>query len=512
MSVLSRPRLLCRQSSAWRVLELVAEAPRRCGSCGEHAQQTCSCHRRKVLQRTAARHRLTYLLAGTVCTASWHIPPPERLCLDQALSTTQVSLITLPDELLGRILRRAWADKPPRPAAEEVRAAASLACVCRRVRAVLRAWPLPLALDFSAARLSAAQRTWLLDPAQALCVEAARFLVEEGSEFFSDIEEGSEEDPWEQPVLENFLALHSGTLLHLSGIPLRLVASVRQGERPALDLSGLRLLTGLGIYCGELGFQAYGGGTPAKHWWLWPECLPCALEELHLQAVHDEWLDALAWAPRPGAGLAERLPRLHTLRVMCVQVYGPFSIGEVIPLLEGFPSLPALEVEGSGADMEVHNTLFARVRSVRITAGYEVTLQGGWWDVATFVDRLCPAGLQAAALFVGESIKLPDPFLIPEGAPGAHVIVHAHEIVRALISRCGDRFAVEVGVPQNPQGWDKTKLCRLVWQRWPAPGAPGMQAARAAHERARAWVADAEQWVLEQVLQYEQEDEGVQYA
>ncbi len=80
-------------------------------------------------------------------------------------------LITLPDKLLGRILRRAWADKRPRPAADEVRAAASLACVCRRMRAVLRAWPLPLALDFSAARLSAAQRRWLLDPAQAGRVE-----------------------------------------------------------------------------------------------------------------------------------------------------------------------------------------------------------------------------------------------------------------------------------------------------------------------------------------------------
>jgi len=39
------------------------------------------------------------------------------------------------------------------------------------MRAVLRAWPLPLALDFSAARLSAAQRRWLLDPAQAGRVE-----------------------------------------------------------------------------------------------------------------------------------------------------------------------------------------------------------------------------------------------------------------------------------------------------------------------------------------------------
>ena len=56
--------------------------------------------------------------------------------------------------MLRRILRRAWTDRPLRPATAEVRAAAGLARVCRRWRALLRESPLPLALDFSAARLS----------------------------------------------------------------------------------------------------------------------------------------------------------------------------------------------------------------------------------------------------------------------------------------------------------------------------------------------------------------------
>ncbi len=110
-----------------------------------------------------------WLLAQQGCRAS----PLPRACVPRsgALLAAQASLIALPNELLGGILRRAWAVRPPRPAAEEVRAAAGLALVCRRVRALLRARPLPLALDLSAARLSAAQRRWLLDRAQAGRVE-----------------------------------------------------------------------------------------------------------------------------------------------------------------------------------------------------------------------------------------------------------------------------------------------------------------------------------------------------
>jgi len=243
-----------------------------------------------------------------------------------------------------------------------------------------------------------------------------------------------------------------------------------------------------------MGSQA-DDGTWAECWWLWPECLPGALEVLELPHLEYGWLGMLAWTPRPSAGLAERLPRLRMLRVTCVQYSGPVCLGAVLPILEGFSSLPALEVDGSGADMQVHDTLFGHVRSVRVTAGYKLFLRGGWWDVATYVDRLCPAGLQAAALCAG---KIPAPLLDPEGAQDVDVIVHVHEIVRALILRCGDRFAVEVGVPHNPQGWAKAQLCRLAWRRWPAPGAPDLPAARAAHERARAWVADAEQWVRQE--------------
>jgi hypothetical protein len=418
---------------------------------------------------------------------------PERVVLAQApLPSAQVPFIALPDELLRGILRRAWADRPPRPAAEEVRCAAGLASVCRRVRALLRAHPLPLALDFSAAPLSSAQRTWLLDPALAGRVEAASFQPEDAL--------------WEQSLFDELLAPHSRTLLRLSGVPLQLVACLSQQGRPDLDLSGLRL-TRLGIDCHDIDHLLFlDDDSPPGCLWLWPERLPGTLEELELLGLKGLWLEHLAWAAQPSAGLAGRPPRLRTLRVMCVEAEDPWCIYNV-PLLEGLPALPAFEVEeGSGKGFNVHGNLFARVRSVRIQGGGCVHL----WDdqniVATFVDRLCPAGLQAAELRATDCI---------DGAHGAHGADEGpvlYEIVREMISRCGDRFAVEVGFfdelydddekdEDEDEDEDEVEECcptvtqsRLAWRRWPAPGAPGLQAARAAHERARIWAAKTEEW------------------
>ncbi len=411
-----------------------------------------------------------------------HAAAPN-VCVDSgALLAAQASLTALPDELLVSILRRAWAETPwTADAAGEVRAAAGLACVCRRWRALLRAQPLPLALDFSGARLSAAQRRWLLNPAQAGRVEAADFFVAWRSSNY--VCKGSQAALWEQPVCDDFLARHGSTLLHLSGVPLRLVAPVSQGVRPALDLSGLRL-TRLGLDCWDIAAQV-DHGTWAQCWWLWPECLPGALEELELLDLHDQWLVSLAWAPRSGAGLAERLPRLHTLRVTCVQFDNPSIIGEVVPLLDGFTTPPHFEVF-SEKNVSVSSDLFARVRSVRIVAGSCVSVWAHRQDAATIVDRLCTAGLQAAELCAQDCICM-DP------SPGLLI----HEVVRELINRHSDRYAVEVGFfyqlyNDNEEYCPTTALFELAWRRWPVHGTPGLQAARAAHESARAWVANIE--------------------
>ena len=222
--------------------------------------------------------------------------------------------------------------------------------------------------------------------------------------------------------------------------------------------------------------------------YLWPERLPGALEELHLLSLYDNWLGFLAWAPRPcqdsGSGLAGRLPRLHTLRVMRLRrtAAPSFSIKRV-PLLDGFPVLPTFEVDagGSGTDIYADAHLFGRVRYVCIVAGGFLSLSN-YGKGATFMDCLCPAGLQAAELCAGNLCSLPsakDRF--------------EDDVVRELISRFGDRYAVEVGLHASPGEGYRDLISRLAWRRWPARGTPDLQAARAAHERARAWAAAAGQ-------------------
>jgi len=403
----------------------------------------------------------------------------------------QATLLALPDELLGRILQCAWAETPwSDDAAEEVRCAADLASVCRRMRELLRAHPLPLALDFRAEPLSAAQRSWLLEPAQAGRVEAADIYF--GFETHTDA-------LWLPPLLPDFVAQHSGTLLRLSGVPLQLVAPVSPGARSALaDLSGLRL-TKLGLNCCDLLHYLLRMDAPPPVC-VRPECLPGALEELELLGLHGRLLGwGLAWAPpQSGVGLAGRLLRLHTLRLACVRVMEPLQVAHVA-LLEGLAVLPAFDLDGSGAMVSVHSDLFEQVRSVRIVAGACVLLGGGqdFYDdgsdydsdhdhdgeMTVLVDRLCHAGLQAAELRGADYVAI----------SGSRKRSVTHEVVRNMISRYGDQFAVDVGGLDEPLGVDcgekGNTIHRLAWRRWPAPDAPDVPAARAAHECARAWAA-----------------------
>jgi len=390
-----------------------------------------------------------------------------------ALLTAQVSSVTLPDEVLVSILRRAWADRPPRPAAEEVRAAAGLASMCRRVRALLRTPPLPLALDFSAECLSSAQHHWLLGPMQAGRLEAASFHIEDAL--------------WQQPLLESFLSRHGRTLLRLSGVPLRLVATLSEEERPALDLGGLRVTT-LGIDC--RGRRSLMPVAEPICRLLWPECLPGALEELELVGLYGLGLEELAWAPHVGAGAAGLLPWLQTLRVETAEEGAPLET-DIIPLFDGLPGLPGFEIHEMHDYPNLDMGLFERVRDLRIVAAGRCGLL---FDLAIaeltlHVDRICNAGLQAVELCGEEGIVLKQ--LGASHDDGDSIVTC--EVVHDMISRYGDRFAVDVGGPEPPNkgSCDKSVICRLAWRRWPAPGAPGLQAAKAAHEHARAWAAEA---------------------
>ena len=354
-----------------------------------------------------------------------------------------------------------------------MRGAADLASVCRRWRELLRAPPLPLALDFSARPLSGAQRRWLLEPAQAGRVEAARLH--------------SEDAMWEQPLFEDFEFRHGCALRRLSGVPLRLVASKYQDSDPVLDLSGLRL-TKLGIDCYDIRHLCrLDDGSWAACLWLEPELLPGTLEELELLGLYGGWLGSLAWAPCVGAGSAGRLPRLQTLRVTTRKKKDNTLETDTIPLFQGFPGLPCFEVDDSHDDgLHLEVGLFGRVRRVRIVAGGFLALWDDQEDVAVFVDRLCHAGLQAAELCGKREVDL----MVPQGPYECAVTRH---VVRDMISRYGDRFAVDVGSagkPHDGRSWRRENLYRLAWRRWPAPGAPDLQAAKAAHEHARAWAAE----------------------
>jgi len=405
-----------------------------------------------------------------------HLPHTcVRLPRSGALLAAQASLVALPDELLRGILRRAWADRPPQDAAGEVRRAANLALVCRRMRELLRAQPLPLALDFSAACLRAAQRRWLLEPAQAGRVEAVSFHTEDAL--------------WEQPLLETFLALHGGTLLHLSGVPLQLVARASEVEGPALDMSGLRL-TKLGMNCNLhdlLGPRNWNSTPWPPHVCMWPERLPGTLQELDLLGLESSWLTFLAWAPS-SAGLAGRLSWLQTLSCTSKAYDAGSSVISSVPLLEGLTSLPHFEVAGMNIDL--CSATFDRIRSVRIVArGHLCVYESVNEDMAMFVDHLYHTGLQAAELCTEHHYIQLRP----------NLTASTPQVVHAMIDTHGDRFAIEVGISDKAiWPWRVSMLQRLAWRRWPAPGAPDPPAARAAHERARAWAAEGMERHLQQ--------------
>lgn len=99
------------------------------------------------------------------------------------------------------------------------------------------------------------------------------------------------------------------------------------------------------------------------------------------------------------------------------------------------------------------------------------------------MDHLCHAGLQAAELCGLHGIELCGAYRSDLGPSGPLM----YEVVREMISRCGDCFAVEADPGEGPEG--EAGLHRLAWRRWPAADAPDLPAAVAAHERARAWAS-----------------------
>ena len=175
-------------------------------------------------------------------------------CDSQHITRTQVfsRLAALPDHLLAAVLTHACSTAVDEyllllPAAAVVRDVAQLAHVCRRFRALLRAHPPLLSLDFRDP-LTLAQMAWLARETHPhFGVRAA---------FFRESNEEEASLWWEGPHLL-FLANQAPTLRELGGLPYHLVAeqgapvfepSPGSEPLPPLDLSG-SAITRLHLVC-----------------------------------------------------------------------------------------------------------------------------------------------------------------------------------------------------------------------------------------------------------------------
>ncbi len=294
-------------------------------------------------------------------------------------------LAALPADLLPRVVAHIWACRPARPAAEQVRHAVSLFGVCRRVRDALRADPLSLALDFSAAPLSECQRAWLAAPVRVGRIESAAFFRP------WRIASDEEERLW-RGGHEAFLAQHGRSLLRLTGVPLRLVATLDPSAPPALDLSGLRLTT-LGVDC------AVRRADGRRELWLAPGFLPQSLAELELRGVGSDGKGVvlgMGWASHPALRPDARVPALQRISVSGkttnMQLDG-------LALLQGLAAAPALSVDSGRSHLAVHARVLERMRSLHLRGApvcLDLAVRRGQYE--GLARSVCPPGLQSVTL------------------------------------------------------------------------------------------------------------------
>ena len=385
-------------------------------------------------------------------------------------------LATLPADLLPRIVAHIWACRPARPAAEEVRHAASLFGVCRRMRDALRAEPLPLALDFSAAPLSEGQRAWLAAPVRLGRIESAACFRP------WRIASDEEERLW-RGGHEAFLARHGRSLLRLTGVPLRLVATFDPSAPPALDLSGLRLTT-LGVDC------AVRRADRRRELWLAPGFMPQSLAELELRGVGLDGKGVvlgMGWATHPALRPDARVPALQR-----ISVSGETTNTQLndLALLQGLAAAPALSVDSGRHHLAVNARLLERVRSLHLRGDpvcLDLEVRRGQYE--GLARSMCRPGLQSVTLEAAADAVLfcfqINPYALSLGYPDApddqpHTFC---AVLRALLARRAGRFAFEVG----PLPGERSALRRLAWRAWPPRGSPAWPAAAGAHARAAAW-------------------------
>jgi hypothetical protein len=381
-------------------------------------------------------------------------------------------LAALSDDLLRGIFGLVWAGRPARPAAGEVQYAASLFNVCRCVRKALQAQPLPLTLDFSAARLNERQRAWLAAPVRVGCVQAVSV---------SD----NEEHLW-CGCYKGVLAHHGHSLLRLTGVPLRLLATLDQSVPPALDLSGLAL-TQLRVVCVLAPLLRHTHAQ--QRVWLAPGYWPQSLIQLTLLSKSreiDGLLGRVEWGTHSALRPNTPLPQLQSVVVVGSAEYCLHL--DDLPLLRGLKTCPALTVGAKSVGTLVNDK--ERVRSIHLRApivffaGARENAHESRLQLAS-IQSLCPPALQSATLEGAWAVRFSG-FLLPP-APESGDGPRLRMALRALLEHCSDQFAFEVCV----QPCTRDFLQRLAWRRWPRQGSPEWQAAADAHAQAAAWAHEA---------------------
>jgi len=387
-----------------------------------------------------------------------------------ALQTTeclaaQAGFDSLSDDLIRGIVGRAWAQRPAQPAMAEVRSAVDLLSLCRRVHNVLLAQPLPLALDFSGAPLSKAQRKWLAADIPGGYVEAATF--------------NHKDSPlWSSKDLRRFLARYGGSLQKLAGVPLRLVSSRDSSQAPPLDLTSLSRLTSLGIH---LPPRLIPQGQRA---WFARASWPQGLLRLELVGVGEpgvKWLDQLAWAACPATSSHRSLAPMELVHVSgtALPEDGPGSmpqsrqhpqvlaISARCLLKDGWWSL--LPMPGLG------RTMYALVRSPHAC----VYGSGDGKDAPTSSRG---SVVRAAANMQVTDCGAPLQFVWCWGHKARRVEVYI--CVHVLIRECFRQYALEICEHPTRMG----ELSLLAWRPWPPEGSAAWRAAVEDHAHALWWL------------------------
>lgn len=354
------------------------------------------------------------------------------------------AIAALPIDLLSSILHLACKQEEGLPAAASVRNLVQLSLTSRRFKALLRAQPPPLTLNFPEGAFTGAQRAWLLSPRRLGAVHAASFSP---ISLLGDVSLVQ----W----VKEFVTLEARTLRHLWGLPIYFLTSSSRSAPLDLSQSAITVL-GLGLFRANNGFLAAAR-------------LPAGLKRLELLALC-EGAEIPTWSRRPADNPLCCLAGLHTVACTMPQGRGDW-LGDLLELGRQGACL-SVDVCGSstlGLQVEAGKSVHGRALHVR-TPSLCV-----WGSTRAVLHSLFADGLREVSLvFVcQEAVFRRQPDFRQHTTRKRVFLEHAS---RAY----GHEFAFEAS--------DSL----LAWRRWPPAGTPAWQAAAARHEAARQWAAEGD--------------------